>query len=276
MDETRMSEPNVDIRPPKSIAEFQSCIDIQRAAWSIEDDRYLIPIATLIAAHLHGGVVLGAFLPSSQTVGFSFAFLGSDQGEIILYSQLTGVHPDFQSLGIGAKLKHAQRAEARRSAIEATLWAFDPLQAGNAKFNLSRLGAMGIRYIADMYGPRTDRLNNATPTDRLIARWETNKPPTHHLSSIDIQHTVDIIVDVDTKPTHHSDRDLPDVDCLTIPIPRDITKLRTEIPALASDWQAAVRYAFTRSLAAGYIAIGYTAVESSVVAGRYQLARRTR
>ncbi len=56
-------------------------------------------------------------------------------------------------------------------------WAFDPLQAGNARFNLVKLGATCGRYLDDMYGPRTDTLNLGVPTDRLIAEWDLNASP---------------------------------------------------------------------------------------------------
>ena len=54
-------------------------------------------------------------------------------------------------------------------------WAFDPLQAGNAHFNLARLGATAGRYIDNMYGERTDALNAGVPTDRLIAEWDVDR-----------------------------------------------------------------------------------------------------
>ena len=56
-------------------------------------------------------------------------------------------------------------------------WAFDPLQAGNAHFNLARLGATAGRYVENMYGLRTDSLNAGVPTDRLIVEWDTAAIP---------------------------------------------------------------------------------------------------
>ena len=35
-----------------------------------------IPIATMVGANLHGGLVLGAFRPDGEAVAMSFAFLG--------------------------------------------------------------------------------------------------------------------------------------------------------------------------------------------------------
>ena len=103
----------------------------------------------------------------------SFAFLGRVAGRLCLYSQLTGVVPAYQSRGLGYQIKLLQRDFARAEGIDRIAWAFDPLQTGNAHFNLARLGATAGRYIDNMYGERTDALNAGVPTDRLIAEWDT-------------------------------------------------------------------------------------------------------
>ena len=64
--------------------------------------------------------------------------------------------------------------------MEQIAWAFDPLQTGNAHFNLSRLGARAHSYIENMYGTRTDALNAGVPTDRLIVLWSTTEEPRPH------------------------------------------------------------------------------------------------
>ena len=52
--------------------------------------------------------------------------------------------------------------------VELLACAFDPLQAGNAHFNLHRLGARSHTYFEIMYGLRTDALNAGVPTDRPV------------------------------------------------------------------------------------------------------------
>jgi len=156
---TRHADDDIIIRRAESLADYRACQDVQRGAWGIVDEGYVVPIATLVGANLHGGMVLGAFQPDGQAVGFSFGFLGRIEGCLCLYSQLTGVLPAFQSRGLGQELKFAQRDLARAEGLGKIAWAFDPLQAGNAFFNLQRLGAYARRYIDNMYGPRTDALN---------------------------------------------------------------------------------------------------------------------
>ena len=93
------------IRRPRNSDEYRACQDAQRFAWGISEPGYLVPIATMVGAQLHGGLVLGAFLPDGRAVGVSFAFLGRVEGRLCLYSQLTGVIPAWQSQGIGFRLK---------------------------------------------------------------------------------------------------------------------------------------------------------------------------
>ena len=172
-----MSDDGIIIRKAESTADYLACQDAQRRAWGIVDDSYVVPLATMVGAQLHGGLVLGAFSPSGEALGLSFAFLGKVEGRLCLYSQLTGVVPGQQGRGLGGRLKSAQREFARLEGLECLAWAFDPLQAGNARFNLDRLGATSRRFVADMYGRRTDALNANSPTDRLIVEWSTGPDP---------------------------------------------------------------------------------------------------
>src|SRR5690349_11088935 len=117
----------IEIRPARSIADYRACQDAQRRAWGIADEGYVVPIATLVGAQLHGGLVLGAFLPGGEAVGVSFAFLGRLDGRLCLYSQLTGIVPGRQSSGLGYRLKMVQRERALAEGIDLIAWAFDPL-----------------------------------------------------------------------------------------------------------------------------------------------------
>ena len=104
----------VTIRRADTIADYRACQEAQRRAWGIGEEGYLIPVATMVGANRHGGLVLGAFLPDGTAAAMSFAFLGRIDGRICLYSQLTGVVPEFQSHGLGYQLKMHQRELARR------------------------------------------------------------------------------------------------------------------------------------------------------------------
>src|SRR3954452_4169303 len=189
----------ITIRRAETTADYQACQDAQRRAWGITEEEYVVPIATMVGAQLHGGLVLGAFLPDGTAVGVSFAFLGRIEGRIGLYSQLTGVVPGQQGRGIGGRLKEAQWLYARAQGLDLLAWAFDPLQAGNAHFNLGRLGARSHRYIENMYGLRTDALNSGVATDRLIVEWSTSPQPRDPVDAAEADRIPHIIKTV-TRP----------------------------------------------------------------------------
>ena len=246
-------------RRARTVEDYRACQQAQRKAWGIHDDGYVIPIATMVGANLHGGMVLGAFLPGGDAVAMSFAFLGRVDSRPCLYSQLTGVVPAFQSRGLGHKLKQYQRGLAREEGIARIAWAFDPLQAGNAFFNLNRLGAVATRYIPDMYGIRTDALNAGAATDRLIVEWDTQEPagapPVDSQSVSLIPRLIETsepedaageaVVPVGFTPRPHSP-------CLLLEIPQNIVGLRNEQPVIAELWRHAVCQAFEWAFGSGY------------------------
>jgi predicted GNAT superfamily acetyltransferase len=259
----------ITIRRAATIAEYHACQDAQRKAWSISDDSYIVPIATMVGANLHGGLVLGAFLPGGEAVAMSFAFLARVEDRICLYSQLTGVASGYQSKGLGYAIKRLQRTIACDEGIERIAWAFDPLQTGNAHFNLARLGATAERYVENMYGPRTDALNSGVPTDRLIVEWETCEREGLPAVSVDDAGSVPHVIETEQgngaaygapvrvdESTFQSPRVL-------LEIPNDIVDLRREQPALAERWRAAVGEAFRAAFASGYRAVHFVRDDSS-------------
>ncbi|HEU5116048.1 MAG TPA: hypothetical protein VFT74_05160 [Isosphaeraceae bacterium] len=250
----------ITIRPAASPEEYRACQEAQRRAWGLADENYVVPVATMIGAQLHGGLVLGAFLENGQAVGVSFAFLGRVGGRLCLYSQLTGIVPGYQDQGLGTQIKLAQRDFALNQQIEVIAWAFDPLQGGNARFNLDKLGATASHYVVDMYGPRTDALSAGTPTDRLIAEWETSPKPRTSVREADLD-SIPALIEARSRPDGL--REVVSVRApagekqLKLEIPVDLAKLRTVDPTLATHWREAVRQAFLRAFADGYRASGF-------------------
>ena len=263
-----MLDETITIRRAESIDDYLACQQAQRLAWGITDESYVIPLATMVGAQLHGGLVLGAFEPTGRAVGLSFAFLGKVEGRSCLYSQLTGVIPGQQGRGLGGRLKHAQREFARDEGLDGLAWAFDPLQAGNALFNLDRLGATSRRFVEDMYGRRSDALNPSSTTDRLIVEWST-VPEVRAGANLD---GLPRLIDGGELPFARPDERLVG-DSALIEIPADITTLRRERPVLAEAWGSAVRQAFQAAFALGYRAEGFHRVDE---AGRIACYYRVR
>ncbi|NBP52503.1 MAG: GNAT family N-acetyltransferase, partial [Actinobacteria bacterium] len=84
-----------------------------------------------------------------------------------------------QNISRAPDLKVAQREWALARGITEIRWTFDPLIARNAFFNLTRLGAVGAVYHADLYGTMTDPVNAGDATDRVEARWDLTGPVGH-------------------------------------------------------------------------------------------------
>ncbi len=257
----------ITLRRAESPADYLACQEAQRLAWGIAEDGYVIPVATMVGANLHGGLVLGAFLPDGQAIAMSFAFLGRVEDRLCLYSQLTGVVPGHQSLGLGFELKHLQRAFAQSENIPVIAWAFDPLQAGNARFNLAKLGARVRRYVDNMYGSRTDALNAGVPTDRVIAEWEVADAPHPSSSSPPWVEPTTLPALIELSPgasgtlEPRAARRPTGERLVRLDIPANVAALRRERPELAEAWRKAVREAFLGALGEGYEAVNFVRYE---------------
>jgi predicted GNAT superfamily acetyltransferase len=240
------------------VDEMRDCQALQRRAWGIVEDGYVVPVATMAAAQKMGGLVLGAFR-GATLVGFAFAFLGRlPDGSLSLHSQLAAVDPDLQGSGIGRLLKAEQRRRARALGLAQVSWTFDPLQAANAAFNLGVLGAIGRAYEPDLYGARSDALNAGLATDRLLAVWSTigdaRSGPRERWPD-----GLELIAASDPQGAVPRVRGVaaPAGARLHLAIPPAIKALKAADVAAARAWQDAVRASFTAAFALGYVATGF-------------------
>jgi predicted GNAT superfamily acetyltransferase len=96
---------------------------------------------------------------------------GYRDGMPYLHSHMLAVLPQYRNLGVGRRLKLAQRDDALSRGIDLMEWTFDPLEIRNAHLNIARLGAIVRRYQPDFYGPSSSPLQGGLPTDRLYAEW---------------------------------------------------------------------------------------------------------
>ncbi len=255
------------IRPAETTADYLACQVAQRLAWGITDDSYVVPLATLVGAQHHGGLVLGAFEPEGRALGLSFAFLGRVGGRPCLYSQLTGVIPGQQGGGLGGRLKAAQRDFAREQGLPCLAWSFDPLRAGNARFNLARLGAVATRYIPDMYGRRSDALNLGGPSDRLIVEWDSDPSP-------DPPPSVRFEDALGWPQSPAGPGAFPDGPRIVLEIPADLGSLRHADPEAAEGRTLGVRRGFVEAFARGYRADGFVQGDDAGTARAFYLLSR--
>jgi predicted GNAT superfamily acetyltransferase len=251
-------EPTVTIRPVETVAEYRACQELQRQAWGIVEDGYIVPIATMISVQHAGGLVLGAFIDgdsgaAERLAGFAFAYLGRVRGRWALYSQLAAVDDSVRALGIGGRIKQAQRSWAREQGLALVAWTFDPMQAGNANFNLRRLGAFCRTYHAGYFGERSDALNAGLDSDRLLAEWPVAEAERRWHRPDDAPTT---ILSLEAAALRRGDAASLDSGApVRIEIPARIDALKRDQPDLARLWQAELRSAFSAAFAAGHVAM---------------------
>jgi len=174
----------VHIAPLTLHAEFERCVDLQFAIWGYNDGD-AIPKRVFIVAQQIGGQVLGA-LDDDKIVGFALALPGYRGGRSYLHSHMLAVLPEYRNMGLGRRLKLAQRSDALARGIELMEWTFDPLEIKNAHLNIARLGALVRRYKRNFYGPSTSPLQGGLPTDRLVAEWWLRSPRVRRLLGEDM------------------------------------------------------------------------------------------
>jgi predicted GNAT superfamily acetyltransferase len=173
---------NIEIRECNTLEELSACVQLQREVFALPEVE-LSPVRHLIVTKHAGGFTLGAFT-EGKLIGFVLSVPAFLRGEKAFYSHMTAVKQDFQSYGIGAKLKWSQRTRALEEGVNFIKWTFSPVQARNAFFNLEKLGAVMKHYEPNFYGtdyPNSD-LNLGLDSDRLFAEWQLNSPKVLALS----------------------------------------------------------------------------------------------
>jgi len=169
-EERKTLEPEIIIRQAQSAGDYQDCEKVQYWAWGIPDSE-LVPFHILKPISEKGGLVMNAYDRAGRPVGTSISFLGSVHGQLVLYSHMTGVVPEYQSRGVGLALKLKQREYAIQRSLDLVCWTYDPMQSLNNWFNLNKLGVITRTYYVDYYGDMPDRLNRGLESDRFFAEW---------------------------------------------------------------------------------------------------------
>ena len=165
---------DVLVRPARDRSDYEACVRLQREVWGLSDLE-ITSVIQLIATVHAGGLLLVAD-SADGVLGFCYAFAALRGGEGHLHSDMLAVSPRARGLGVGLRLKWAQREEALRRGLRLVTWTFDPMRARNARLNLHHLGAFARELLPDFYGTTSSALHHGLATDRLMVRWELDHP----------------------------------------------------------------------------------------------------
>src|SRR5712692_1650482 len=92
------------IRLAKSRADFDACVEVQRAVWQLSDLEITSALQMIATTHA-GGLVQLAERADGRIVGFAHAFPALRKGIPHLHSDMLAVLPEEQKHGVGARLK---------------------------------------------------------------------------------------------------------------------------------------------------------------------------
>ena len=165
---------------------MRDCIDLQRQVFA-SPDLEISPVRHLLVARYAGGFTLGAYA-GARLVAFVLSLpMFLENLKPAFYSHMTAVDAEFQSLGIGARLKWAQRRRALAAGVDYIKWTYQPVLARNAFFNIERLGVTINTYMPNFYGTGAEANESKiqaleVDSDRLFADWHLMSPKVVALS----------------------------------------------------------------------------------------------
>ena len=278
------------IRFLESAADLAAVEKLQALVWG-GDLTEVVPAHMLLAVIDGGGLLIGAF-DGDRLIGFVFGFLGADptssDQKLHHCSHMAGVHPDYQDSGIGFRLKRAQWQMVRKQGIDRITWTYDPLQSRNAKFNISKLGAVCNTYLPNYYGELRDALNQGLPTDRFEVDWWLNsarvrrrlgknpRPPldlAHYLSADTPRVNQTSINSMGLVVPHEIENaEQGSADLLLLEIPADISKIKQMDPDLACQWLFHIRGLFQNLFEIGYLVTDFIYLAGSQPRSYYVLS----
>ncbi|MBL8138751.1 MAG: GNAT family N-acetyltransferase [Acidobacteria bacterium] len=267
-----------------SADEFRQVMDLEARVWGFTDlnDMVTLPVFTITVKR--GAILIGAYDETDRMVGFVYSIVGMKPGQVLQWSHMLGVLPEYRNSGLGRALKLAQRDRALAQGYELIEWTYDPLQAMNAHLNFTKLGVVAEEYHRNVYGESTSVLHKGTPTDRLVAQWWIARPHVaRRLTPGELipVTTNEIAEAAPINTTHPAQAWLANTDIylarddrrLTLEIPMGFTDMQREAPALALEWRMQTREIFETYFRRGYRVVDFY-LDRPHHRGRYLLAKK--
>lgn len=224
--------------------------------WGRTEEGVPFPSEALRSLVHADGLVSAAYAQTGRLVGA--AVLGR-AAPGAAYGYVAAAAPDLADRGIGFALKQHQRTWALAHGVATISWTFDPLVARNARFNLTKLGAVVDHYEPEFYGRMSDLINGDDPADRVVARWE--------LASCRA------VAASEGRPADPGEPDLPALEVLAAGpdggpalvagddvrwcrVPPDMVALRRTDPTAAAAWREALGRWLPAAFAEAFVADG--------------------
>ena len=244
----------VELRPLTSLMDADRILRVMIATWG---EHQLLPREMIRALGDSGNTPWGAFA-GDEMIGYVLGWSGVDPEEgLHTHSHMLATLPDRRHRGVGFALKLAQRAQCLDQGIPRVRWTYDPLLSRNAHFNLAKLGAVADRFLPNFYGEMTDTLNRGERSDRLMVRWDIERPIGGPADGAGFE-VLGRAGDDPAAPSPSGVRP-PEGSTALIRIPREYHDLRERDRGLAQAWREATAEAFTACFDAGLVATGFTA-----------------
>jgi predicted GNAT superfamily acetyltransferase len=269
------------VRPARDRRDYEACVRLQREVWGLSDLE-ITSVLQLVATVHAGGLLLVAHSPEDEVLGFCYAFAALRGGEGHLHSDLLAVGEAARGLGVGLRLKWAQREEALRRGLRLVTWTFDPMRARNARLNLHHLGAVAREILPDFYGTTSSALHHGLATDRLLVRWELDHPRVARRAQGEGESPLEVAAlpvlnDFGWShglPVPKTPRLDAEGKTLLLDIPADWDAVCAAGAGLAQEWQQAVRSAFEAAFARGYSAEGFVSTAEPTPRAAYVLRQQ--
>jgi predicted GNAT superfamily acetyltransferase len=229
----------IEICECSTLDELAACVDLQREVFALPEIE-ISPVRHFVVTTNAGGFTLGAFA-DSELVGFVLSVPAFLRGEKAFYSHMTAVRADFQSFGIGARLKWAQRDRALELGVKFIKWTFEPVKGRNAHFNLEKLGAIVTEFQENFYGTDYSTAPDqriGLASDRLFAEWRLESEKVNALAAGE---TFAESTDAERE----------------IVVPADWLSLVNQSPEEALEQQLRIRKEFTDAFGSGLIGRGF-------------------
>ncbi len=247
------------------IAACAATVPLQEETWS--GDVVVPPQLMLAVVHNGGFVALGYADGDERPAGFVFGFIGIYDYHFRHHSHMLAIRERYRGSGLAQTLKEAQRDHCLDQGIEVVAWTMDPLEARNANFNFTKLGAFAREYHRDFYGAMPDKLNAGLPSDRVYIEWPIGHDRTY--KRLQGQDSAPSLEQAEAEGIRYllksEEGDRPGAvnagrvgeSHLLMAIPPQFQQLKASDPKLALEWRLAARGAFEAALSRGYAAVDF-------------------